>query len=300
MKRAAILAIVVLAAVAALVVSQRRKAETAVGPQGALNVAADVGREVSRVPMRATRLSDADEIRIGDELARQYGGMLAGSGAPDAEKLVMQAYVDEVGAKLAARAHRKLPWKFHYVADRGFVNAFALPGGHIYIGSGLIELMDSEDQLASVLAHEIEHVDHHHSAERVQIEARMRNLNLDVVGALVSVPVAVFQAGYSKQQEFEADREGLKLAVRSGYSPLGAVRMFETMDRLYGEYVTRARTPQEELSRVAIESLRGYFRSHPLPAERAARLRRIIREQGWPLIAERDLQVKGSKLASTR
>ena len=83
----------------------------------------------------------------------------------------MSDYVSRVGAKVAARAHRKLPYKFHYIPNMDFVNAFALPGGHVYIGAGLVALMDSEDELAAVLGHEIEHIDHYHCAERVQTEA---------------------------------------------------------------------------------------------------------------------------------
>src|SRR5262249_16871344 len=137
----------------------------------------------------------------------------------------------------------------------------ALPGGHVYIGQGLLALMDSEDELASVLGHEIEHIDHYHCAERIQQQDALQHIPL---GTIFSFPVEVFTAGYSKDQELEADREGTRLAVETGYSANGAIRMFETFQRLYEEYYTRARTPQQELSRVAQETMDGYFRSHPL------------------------------------
>ena len=109
---------------------------------------------------------------------------------------------------------------------------------------------------------------------------------------MVAIPVAIFEAGYSKDQELEADREGTHLAVWAGYSPLGAVRMFETFDRLYQEYVRRAQSPQEELSHVAIETLEGYFRSHPLPSERIEQIRKLIADEHWgDLNHERDLEV---------
>ena len=111
-----------------------------------------------------------------------------------------------------------MPYRFHYVDQPWVVNAFALPGGHVFIGKGLISLMDSEDELAAVLGHEVEHIDYHHAAERVQTEQALRKVPL---GVLVAIPVEVFEAGYSKDEELEADREGTRLAVAAGYSPLG-------------------------------------------------------------------------------
>src|SRR5438309_10241930 len=105
------------------------------------------------------------------------------------------------------------------------VNAFALPGGHVFVGGGLLRFMDTEDQLAAVLGHEVEHIDHYHCAERVQVEARLRGIPLS---GLIDLPIKFFQQGYTKEQELEADREGTTLAVMAGYSAEGAIRMFET------------------------------------------------------------------------
>jgi predicted Zn-dependent protease len=112
-----------------------------------------------------------------------------------------------------------LPYRFHYVPERYFINAFAVPGGHVYVGEGLLALMDSEDELAAVIGHEIEHIDHYHCAERVQQQQALRKIPL---GELVALPVEIFEAGYSKDQELEADREGTRLSVQAGYSPNGA------------------------------------------------------------------------------
>jgi tetratricopeptide (TPR) repeat protein len=108
---------------------------------------------------------------------------------------------------------------------------------------------------------------------------------------LIALPIEVFEAGYSKDQELEADRDGTRLAVEAGYSANGAIRMFETFGRLYNEYATKSKTPQEELSRVAQQTLAGYFRSHPLPSERVAQIQKLIASEGWPARPERDLAV---------
>ena len=126
-----------------------------------------------------------------------------------------------------------LPYSFHLAAESAMINAFSLPGGPVYVGEGLLDLMTSEDQLASVLGHEIEHIDHYHCAERVQMEARLRNLKLEVVGALVQIPLSVWEAGYNKDEELEADREGMRVAVLGGYSPYGAVTLFEKFAKLH-------------------------------------------------------------------
>jgi predicted Zn-dependent protease len=161
------------------------------------------------------------------------------------------------------------------------INAFSLPGGPVYIGEGLLDLMTSEDELAAVLGHEIEHIDHYHCAERVQIEAGLRHLKLGVVGAILQIPLQVWEAGYNKDEELEADREGIHLAVTSGYSPYGAVSLFERFSKLHREYVIHAQSPEEELSQLAIQSLQGYFRSHPLPSERLAQANSLIAQKNW-------------------
>jgi len=278
MKNRIFLLVAALLAGLGLALSEIGKPDVPVSPAPLLFFLADTQRELTRLPMQVTRLSDEQEIEIGNKLARQYAAAFARAPG-DHEAAAIQAYVDEVGGKVAAHAHRKLPYRFHYVADPNFVNAFALPGGHVFIGEGLLALMQTEDTLADVLGHEIEHIDHYHCAERVQIEAAMRRIPL---GGLVSLPAAVFVAGYTKDQELEADREGSKLAAEAGYSPLEIITLFEAMEKLYRAAQAPARNPQEEMSRVAVETIEGYFRSHPLPKERIAAIQREVGSMQTP------------------
>lgn len=275
MKRWAAFAIVLASLGAALVWCQKTKPQVPVNPDALLFLVADTESELVRLPVRYTRLSDEEEIRIGNALAVRYAG-LGGPRSPDDN--LISAYVQKVGGHLAAHATRKLPYRFHYISDNGFIGAFSLPGGHVYIGAGLMDMMDSEDELAAVLGHEIEHIDHFHCAERLQTEAALERIPL---GTLVVLPVAVFEAGYSKDQELEADREGVRLEVEANYSPFGAVDMFKAFDRLFQEHVARARTPEEELSRTAEAALEGYFRTHPLTSERIAQIEKLIQTEGW-------------------
>jgi len=281
MKRAVlfpVLFLVLAASAAAIYFAQRREKASHVSANAILELAADAQRDITRVPMHLTRISDEEEIAIGRQLSSQY---LSIDQPLSAEQKALQAYVRRVGGAVAVHAHRALPYEIRLIPDRNLINAFALPGGPVYIGEGMTELMLSEDELANVLAHEVEHIDHYHCVERFQLEARLKHLNLEAVGALLQLPLSLWEVGYHKDEELEADREGMFLAVQAGYSPYGAVKTFERFARLHKEYVIHAQTPEEELSELAIQSLSGYFRTHPLPSERIEQANRIIAEQHW-------------------
>jgi predicted Zn-dependent protease len=275
MKQALSFIAVLIIAGAALYYAQRHKHFDAVSANAVVDVAADWQRDVSRVPLRVTRISDEQEQQIGNALAREYE---SADPPATAENRATVQYVKKVGAHLAGYAKRKLPYQFHLVPDTNLINAFALPGGHVFVGQGLLDRMTSEDELAFVLGHEIEHIDHYHAVERVQVEAQLKNLNLDIVSGLAEIPISLWQAGYSKDEEMEADREGLRLSAAAGYSAKGAVEMLERWTKLRNEYVIHAETPTEELGQLAVDSLTGYFRSHPLPSERLARAKEVIAE----------------------
>lgn len=278
MKRIAAFIIVLLVGVSAIYFSERRHDSTPVSANAIVEVTADAQRDLSRVPMRLTRLSDDEEIAVGAELSEQYSINDTKLSPPE---LALEAYVRRVGVAVASHAHRHLPYSFHLIPDRFMINAFSLPGGPVYVGEGFLDLMTSEDELASVLGHEIEHIDHYHCAERVQVEAKLRNLKLGVIGALLQIPLTVWEAGYNKDEELEADREGMRLMVLANYSPYGAVSLFEKFVKLQKEYVIHAQSPEEELSELAIQSLEGYFRSHPEPSERLVQANALIAQEGW-------------------
>jgi predicted Zn-dependent protease len=258
--------------------SQRRAKSPPVSANAILNMAADAQRDIARVPMHFTRLSDEQEIAIGRNLSAGYAIQVMKL-TPEEEAL--EKYVRRVGGTVSAHAHRHLAYEFHLIPNHNMINAFSLPGGPVYIGEGMLDQMETEDELASILGHEVEHIDHYHCIERFQVEAKLKNLNLDIVGQLLQIPLEFWQAGYHKDEEFEADREGVRLAVESGYSPYGAVTLFTRIAKLCDEYVIHARSPEEELSELAIQSLAGYFRSHPLPSERLDQINRLIAQEHW-------------------
>jgi predicted Zn-dependent protease len=256
---------------AALYLAERRKHEDAVTSNAVVNAAADWQRDLTRVPMHLTRISDDRERQIGDALAAAYA-----DDKQSPEMIATEKYINQVGGQVAAHAKRRMQYQFHLISNPDLINAFALPGGHVFVGQGLLDRVSSEDELAFVLGHEIEHIDHYHAVERVQIEAQLRSLDLDLVAAIAEIPMSLWQTGYTKDEEFEADREGLRIAVAAGYSPSGALSLLTRWTKLRDEYVIHADTPTEELSQLAIEGLNGYFRTHPLPSERLAQVQSVI------------------------
>jgi predicted Zn-dependent protease len=289
-KRWLIFGVICAVVAGALALSQARKADAPASPDAVLHFIGGTERELGRLFFEATRLSDAEEIQIGDQMVAQ-ASMFAG-GAQNPAQTEVAAYVERVGRQVAARVKRQLPYRFHYIPDASFVNAFALPGGHVFIGAGLMAMMDTEDQLAAVLGHEVGHIDRFHCAERVQLEARTRGIGLGVIGQLAQIPIVLFQAGYSKEQELEADRVGLELAVRASYSPYGGIRLFEKFQQREARTKAPASSPQEEAARVAAGTLGGYFRSHPYADERIVEMRRLISQNGWEnLMSEKPLVV---------
>jgi len=90
----------------------------------------------------------------------------------------------------------------------------------------------------------------------------------------------------------EADRDGTYLAVLAGYSPQGAVHMFETFSKLQQEYILKAKSPDQELSQVTIAGIFGYFRSHPLPNERINQIEQMIAARNWSAQPEKALRLR--------
>jgi len=283
------LALILLLGVLAIVNAERRRIATQPSPQALLSAAADAQHELTRIPAHFDVLSDADEIAAGNQLAAHYAAVFARSNptpAQTASDQAIAAYLERIGLRSAAHARRQLPWHFHYIPDPNLINAFALPGGHIFVGEGLLRLMQSEDALAGVLGHEVTHVDLRHCAERVQLEAHERHLSdaAGPLGSLASIPVEVFVAGYSKEQELEADRDGTTLAVQAGYSPQGILQLFAEFAKLEAQFASASphTNPLDETLHLSLATLSGYFASHPPAAERIQQVEALIAANHWP------------------
>ncbi len=156
-------------------------------------------------------------------------------------------------------------------------NAFALPGGRIYLTTGMLDFCRSDDELASILAHELVHTDRKHGMIQ---SARNQRLSIGALAVIIATggqgaapilanlaQVAIMNS-YSKDMEREADTMGLKMLSQADYEPAAAVTVME-------------RLQEEELKRHYVDP--GIFAAHPKTRERVQTLIGIIRENGWPL-----------------
>lgn len=230
-----------------------------------------VVRDADHIGLRLTRVSDAEEMRIGDELARSL---------PDDDRSeTWTPYVAAVGSNLTPYVRRK---GIHYAfiaVNSEVVNAFALPGGHIAVTTGMLKMLRSDAELAAVLGHEIAHVDRRHCIERFQYQIELRTLGLErtPASALVAIRRALLILSYTQDQEIEADEQGLRLAIRAGYDPEAAVALMTRLAAADGEAEhDRARTPLGEVGQAVGDAVGTFGRTHPSSLERRRRLAALV------------------------
>lgn len=181
-------------------------------------------------------ISEAQEIQMGREADKQVAASIGLH--PDT---ALQSYVQRVGAGLASASERPgLQWTFRVVDDAA-VNAFALPGGYVYVTRGLLTHLNSEAELAAVIGHEIGHVTARHSVSQMS-KAQLLSVGL-VVGMILRPQLQNFgglaQAGlellflkYSRDDEKQADELGLRYLTRGGYDPRPMTQVFRTLERV--------------------------------------------------------------------
>lgn len=222
---------------------------------------------VQKVQKANTEIDEPQEIMLGEGIASNLLGA-----APLLDNAEVQRYVNRVGRWLALQTERPdLPWLFG-VLDDNDVNAFATPGGNVFITKGLLVRMGSEAELAGVLAHEISHVLRKHHVQAIKKGAQaelLTDLANDAIREkggdprltkLVSAGTEVYARGLDKNDEYEADRMGVVIAARGGYDPYGLPAMLQTLQSL---------NPNDS-------SLALMFKTHPALGDRLSRLDRLM------------------------
>lgn len=198
-------------------------------------------------------------LKLAPQMAAQFGGMSSGA---------LRERVRQVGERVVARSSAaKTPYKysFHLLADRRTVNAFALPGGQIFITEALLGLLGNENELAAVLGHEIGHVLARHSAEHLAKQQLTQTLlGAVVIGSgadyntaqIAQLVGSLVNMKHGRDDEHEADMLGLRLVAEAGYDPRAMITVMQVLQKASGG------SAQPE-----------FAATHPSPANRIERIR---------------------------
>lgn len=221
------------------------------------------------VTMTGCSVSTQQEVEMGTQYAQQINAQL-----PIVQDPEINRYVNVLGNQIAQRADdRGIQYRF-FVVNAAEVNAFAVPGGYIYVNRGLIERTNTLSQFAGVLGHEIGHVVRRHSVQQMQ-KAQGANFgvvlacvltsicNSDVGQTAINVGGTALFAKFSRDDEYEADQEAIRNVIRAGIHPRGIPEMFQIL--------INERNRQAS----AVES---WFATHPLEEARVERTRRSIEQ----------------------
>jgi predicted Zn-dependent protease len=235
-----------------------------------------------------TTMSPQQEMQIGKQAAAEVEQQMG-----FVDDAALQAYVAQIGARLAPFSPRQdVKYEFHAV-DMQETNAFALPGGYVYVSRGLLALANSEDELAGVVGHEIGHVAARHSAQR-QTRAQVAGIGAAIatigaailgggelaqgVGQLAQAGAQGWIASYSRDQERQSDEIGQKLAGQAGYDPAAISSFLGALGR------------EVEL-RLGQKRATSFLDSHPSSDERVratlARASQIPRAAATPIAKSR-------------
>ena len=220
-------------------------------------------------PSAITLVSVDQEIDIGKQANAQMK-----KETPQLNDAEAATYVRGIGQRLARVVNGpKYPYSF-VIADSRDINAFALPGGYVWIHRGVLEKATNESQVAGVLAHEIAHIARRHAASQLTTAA-MTKWSLGLLGAMLGntggagaaqVAAEFLASGvflrFNRDEEREADRVGLTVLTRAGWDARGMVELFEIVRREAG------RDPS---------SVEAFFSSHPTPKNRVAELQAVVR-----------------------
>jgi beta-barrel assembly-enhancing protease len=208
------------------------------------------------------------EYEVGCDLSREIRRELVPDPEPQTNQLLA-----EIGAKLSARVANKLRIFTFEVVRNGPPNAFALPGGFVFVTRSLLELCQwNQDELAFILAHEMSHVIRGHAMNRIinssaiSLGAKASPVRGLLGGWLQKVGIKFLQSSYSQETERESDTLGVLLTVAAGYDGQAAIEMLSRLARLSGH---------EDQS-----GLSAYFCSHPAVDQRIENIRQVLKMQG--------------------
>jgi len=236
-----------------------------------VTVGGDAVRDAIHPAIDLTRMSSAEEVRLGQAIDAEIRANLRVGSDPSTE-----AYLQEVLSLVSAGVRRTdIPYRIAVVQSPE-INAFAVAGGRVYVMEGMLKFVQSEAELAALIGHEVSHVDLRHCVERLQFEQQARKIDPGLA-ALARLGYEIMQRGFSEEQELAADENGALLAGKAFYDPWQAETLFA---RLLPKEAQQQRRPGRNPVREAVVVLPGaigrYLATHPPADQRIETVRRTL------------------------
>jgi predicted Zn-dependent protease len=239
----------------------------------------------------AASVSTQQEAQIGAQEASEINAQL-----PLVNDASLNNYINQLGSQIASHGQRGIPYRF-YIVNSKQINAFAVPGGYVYVNRGLIELSSNASELVGVLGHEISHVELRHSIEQMAqaqnangvfglasiLLGRTSQTTQQVLGTAANIGATAYFAKFSRKDESEADANAIPLMIATGYNPNGLTTMFQKL------------LQQQQSNPSAVE---GWFSTHPTTQDRISATTAAINQV--PAAQRRNLATDNSSFQSFR
>jgi predicted Zn-dependent protease len=245
--------------------------------------------------IRPFLLSEADEITMGNKFSQQISSDTVAYPAYKGNTAVSK-YIDSLGQKIAATqtdwTSSSLNFKFNVVKNDSMINAFAVPGGHVYVYTGLLLAAENESQVAGVIAHEVAHITKHHSADMLVKQNMVGIINDVIFGSEASSLKAVTELlgnltflRFSRDNEYESDSCAVAYTKAAGMNPQGMSQFLGILQKQYGDNTTRILEPVETLTS-----------THPKVSLRISEVNGIIQRSG----ADTTVSLKSTEYAAIK
>jgi len=215
------------------------------------------GNDLKKELSKFTELSDEDEMIYGDKIANEYNKNLTFS-------VSNQSKLTNIGTNLLKYVNRKkIEYKFKII-ESDVINAFSIAGGNVYVTTGMLNFIKSDDELAFVIGHEIGHVDKKHGMQMVQYAALANEIGGSDAEYYAQIAYTIVNTPFNKYQEYEADEAGAYLCHHSSYNPSAGIDFFDRLSKESGEEKEKRNTFSDIL------------RTHPYSKDRSKHLQDYI------------------------
>ena len=237
---------------------------------------------VDHIGQQLAKISTQDEVALGRSLMeRELEGSAAfrdGLRENSREEAYLRGILDRL-KQSGIRRRPDMPFEVRLI-EHPAVNAFALPGGYLFVTTGMLDYAQSEAELAAVIGHEMAHVDLRHCIERYQYRIQAKRIGGKELEAMASLGTRLMLQGYQDDQEAEADRWGMQIAASVGYHPQAGQTLFLRMQSKYEGQRPVPRHLGEEVQFGVMDGLEDVFATHPQFSIRIANLDRAFQETG--------------------